>query len=196
MKISDDLDYHSFLDRLRLIFEGMDSAYAGAAAHYGFDCKGCEDNCCLTRFYHHTLLEYLYIKEGLDALDPDVRAMVGERAGEVIRETAEVDARGETPRILCPLNENGLCILYERRPMICRLHGIPHELRRPGAAAIRAPGCDAFTSQCKDKAYSKFDRTPFYKEMAMLERELRRASGVMDKMKMTVAEMIERMNNR
>ncbi len=173
-----------------MIFEGMDDAYAGVAEHYGFNCKGCEDNCCLTRFYHHTLLEYFCIKEGLDALDANTRELVSEKARKVIRETAGVDARGETPRIMCPLNEDGLCILYERRPMICRLHGISHELRRPGYAAIRAPGCDAFKNQCKDKAYSKFDRTPFYKKMAMLEQDIRRASGVMDKIKMTVAEII------
>lgn len=191
IKIPGEIDYKSFLDRLRRIFERMDGAYAEAAGQYGFDCKGCEENCCLTRFYHHTLLEYLYIKEGFEALDPDARELASERAGHVIRETAEVDARGETPRIMCPLNENGRCILYGRRPMICRLHGIPHELRRPGFDAVRAPGCDAFTDECGSQAYITFDRTPFYKEIAMLEQELRKESGVKEKIKMTVAEIIE-----
>ncbi len=190
MVIPENFDYRSYLDRLRSIFAGMDDAYAGVAEHYGFNCTGCEDNCGLTRSYHHTLLEYLYIKEGLDLLDAEARELAIERARRVVRETAEVDARGKTPRIMCPLNEEGLCILYERRPMICRLHGVSHELRRPGQAAIRAPGCDAFTDQTRDKAYTRFDRTPFYKEMAMLEREIRRAAGVMDKLKMTVAEII------
>ncbi len=42
----------------------MDLKYKEAADYYGFDCTGCEDNCCFTRFFHHTLLEYLYIMEG------------------------------------------------------------------------------------------------------------------------------------
>jgi hypothetical protein len=36
----------------------------------------------------------------------------------------------------------------------------------------------------------RFDRTPFYRQMAMLERELKQAAGLDAKLKMTVAEMI------
>jgi hypothetical protein len=55
------------------LFDEMDQAYTVVAGQYGFQCNGCADNCCLTRFYHHTLLEYLYLVEGLRTLEPDVR---------------------------------------------------------------------------------------------------------------------------
>ena len=74
--------------------------------------------------------------------------------------------------------------------MICRLHGIPHELRKPGQPAVRVPGCDAFTDRFKEKDYFKFDRTPLYMEMAGLGKELREAVGFSEKIKMTVADMV------
>jgi hypothetical protein len=80
--------------------------------------------------------------------------------------------------------------------MICRLHGIAHELRRPDGASRRSPGCDAFTDQTRGKAYIPFDRTPLYMEMAALEREFRTALGENRKLRMTVAEMIRSFDGR
>jgi hypothetical protein len=51
-------------------------------------------------------------------------------------------------------------------------------------------GCDTFTKQCQEKELFKFDRTPFYIEMAELEKELRQAVGVRQKIKLTVAQML------
>jgi len=74
--------------------------------------------------------------------------------------------------------------------MICRLHGIPHELKRPGQNPVYGPGCGAFDRRCGGKGYLKFDRTPFYRDMAMLEQEVKQTLGVAGKFRMTVAEMI------
>ena len=60
--------YVPFLDRLEILFSEMDRKYDEVADFYGFVCTGCENNCCLTRFYHHSLLEYLYLYEGYVAL--------------------------------------------------------------------------------------------------------------------------------
>ena len=40
----------------------------------------------------------------------------------------------------------------------------------------------------------RFDRTPFYLEMARLEKQARLVTGVSDKIKMTVAEMLISLN--
>ena len=53
-----------------------------------------------------------------------------------------------------------------------------------------SPGCKVFEKQCEWKKYIKFDRTPFYVEMAKLERELREVAGFTQKFKMTVAQML------
>jgi Fe-S-cluster containining protein len=182
--------YSVFLDRLKVIYAAMDQKYQEAADYYGFHCEGCKDNCCLTRFYHHTLLEYFYILEGYSALEYDRQVEIRNRALEVCRKTAEADEKGMTMRLMCPLNFDGLCILYGYRPMICRLHGIPHELQRAGQNVIHSPGCDVFTEQNREKSYFRFDRTPFYIKMAELENELKHAAAINQKLKMTVAEML------
>ena len=182
--------YAPFLGRFKIIFASMDLKYKEAADYYSFDCTGCEDNCCFTRFFHHTLLEYLYIMEGYGTLDRAKQVEVKSRALEVCRKTDEAVEKGIPVRVMCPLNFDELCLIYDYRPMICRLHGIPHELQRPGQSTMYGPGCDTFTKQCQEKELFKFDRTPFYVEMAELEKELRQAVGVRQKIKLTVAQML------
>jgi len=185
---TDKLSY--FLDQLKLIYAEMDQKYKVAADYYDFHCRGCEDNCCLTRFYHHTYLEYFYILKGYSDLLSEKKITVKERATDVCKKTADLDEKNQKVRLICPLNDNGLCILYDYRPMICRLHGISHELHRPDGQIIYGPGCEAFTKLSEGKGYFKFDRTPFYLKMANLERDLKKELGITQKIKMTIAEMI------
>lgn len=177
--------YSPFLDRLASLFETMDRKYDEAADHYDFHCAGCEDNCCYTRFFHHTRLEYFYIRKGFSTLPPATQTDVLNKAAAYCEKMKEEDARPP-----CPLNSEGLCLLYAYRPMICRLHGISHELRIPGRNPVRSPGCKAFMKQSLDKSYFVFDRTPFYIEMSGLENELKTEMGTDLKLKMTVAEML------
>ena len=162
----------------------MDRAYAAAAAGYGFQCRGCEDNCCRSLFYHHTALEYGYLAEGFAELPQPVRTAIRQRAATASAETAGPD------RPMCPLNIDQRCSLYPHRPMICRLHGIPHELHPPGNPSAGGPGCDAFTRSCGHRPAAPLDRTPLYRRMALLEQGLRRSAGLTRKFKATVAEMI------
>ena len=188
--VSNQDKYSPFLKKLRTIWADMGKKYQEVADYYDFFCNGCEDNCCYTRFYHHTLLEYLFIMKGYSFLEHEIQNQVTERALEVCAKTLEYDKTGKTVRLLCPLNFDGLCILYEYRPMICRLHGIPHQFQMPGQGIKYSPGCEAFAKLCEGKKYIKFDRTFFYIEMAKLEKELREATGFTQKFKMTVAQML------
>ena len=178
------------MGKLKTLYAAMDQKYNETADYYGFHCKSCKDNCCLTRFYHHTVLEYFYILYGYNTLESDRQIKVKSMALEVCRKTDEADKRGAAIRIMCPLNFDGLCILYDYRPMICRLHGIPHELQKADHSVVYSPGCESFTQQAESKKYYKFDRTPFYIKMAELENELRHAAGINQKLKMTVAQML------
>ena len=186
----DDRLLDDYLDRLQKIFAAMDEAYTRAIEHYQFECDGCTDNCCLTRFHHHTYLEYCYLLRGFESLSPPKKAEVLEKAAAVCRETALADEKGMPVRLMCPLNDDSLCALYPYRPMICRMHGIPHQLQKPGHEVINVPGCDTFDERCADKLYFKYDRTPFYMKMAGLEKEFKQALGVDGRIKMTIAEMI------
>lgn len=179
-----------FIQRLKHIFAEMDRTYERAAKQYGFTCDGCQDNCCRTRFYHHTVIEYTYLKQGLMTLKTDMREQVKQRALTVIDAIEKAHDNPTAIRMMCPLNVDTRCILYPYRPMICRLHGIPHELQKPGQPSIKVPGCDTFDSRCGRKPYIPFDRTPFYQDMAKLEQDVRRSMGFTAKIKMSVAQMI------
>jgi hypothetical protein len=179
-----------FLDRLKIIYASMDQKYQEAADYYGFECTGCEDNCCLTRFYHYTLIEYLCIKEGFHCLENRKQVEVKQRSLAVCRKTDEADKKGRPVQQMCPVNFGSLCVLYPYRPMICRLHGIPYELQRPDQGILNSPGCGTFALKCHGKKRFKFDRTPFYMQMAALEKEMKQAVGMTQKIKMTVAQMI------
>ena len=179
-----------YLDALIDLYSSMDRAYSLAAAHYGFNCTGCENNCCYTHFYHYTNLEYGYILKGYRSLAGHKIARIRQRALALIEDTQASGKREIARRHMCPLNFDGRCILYAYRPMICRLHGVPHEFQTPHHKVIHAPGCDEFTGQHGDAEYYNFDRTPFYKQMARLEGGLKQALGIGKKFKMTIAEMI------
>jgi hypothetical protein len=179
-----------FLERLRNTYAAMDREYAKAAAYYGFDCSRCQGNCCRTRFYHHTLVEYLFLVEGFKSLTPVKQDKIKFRAATVCRQSAGAEKLAKPLRLMCPLNFDRRCTLYPYRPMICRLHGIPHELEKTPHNRICGAGCATFESSCYEKGYFKFDRTPFYLEVAEMENELKQVLGIERKIKMTIAEML------
>ena len=183
--------YQPFLRRLAIIFSEMDQLYQAAVDYYGFSCNGCQNNCCLTRFSHHTLLEYLYIRQGFNKLNKKNQIQVRQKSKEVIHQTTLLLAEKKTVRLMCPLNDKDLCRLYMFRPMICRLHGIPHEFQNPAQNIIKyGQGCRTFTDECANKEYFKFDRTRFYIAMSDLEKKIRKAFNFNQKLKMTIAEML------
>ena len=191
-----DLDVKPFLNRLESIFADMDRLYSETAEHYGFNCHACKDNCCRTRFYHHTYIEYLFIQEGVKTIDRKRQIEIKSRALKICNESTELNKNRRPVWLMCPLNIENLCILYPYRPMICRLHGIPHELRKSANNPTFGPGCRTFDSRSKGQSYIAFDRTPFYLKLAALENEFKHAAGIAGKIKLTIAEMLSSMAPR
>ncbi|HYQ47583.1 MAG TPA: hypothetical protein VEP69_00830, partial [Thermodesulfovibrionales bacterium] len=107
------------------------------------------------------------------------------------------DAEGRAQRVICPLNRDGLCSLYGYRLMICRLHGVPYRMRRPDGTIIQGGGChriDWDLSGEKSDA-CMLDRTDLYRELSVIEIELRQLLGFGHRIKMTIAEMLAEMEN-
>ena len=182
--------HEHFLTRLAQLYENMDAAYNRLAAEYGFSCAGCQENCCRTRFYNHTWLEFYYLARGLAEQPPAERRRIENRAADSCREVAAAEAGGQTPRVMCPLNDEGWCGLHAHRLMICRLHGIPYEFSPPGRQRVYGEGCAVFSQRHGDQPYRPFDRSPFYMELSALEHGFRQAAGIEEKIKLTIAEMI------
>jgi hypothetical protein len=176
------------------LFAGMDNAYEAVAVRLGFNCLGCEDNCCRSLFFHHTLIEYFWLQSGFALLPDAQQDQIRSRSARVMVHQAgsEGQETDEGRRPMCPLNIDDRCSLYAHRPMICRLHGIPHELHRPGGRTQTGPGCDALyrLGSAKNPDEVRLDRTPWYTALAQLERQLRDRSGYGARIKMTIAQMI------
>jgi Fe-S-cluster containining protein len=185
------VDSAPFMQKLRDLYETIDQAYNAAAVRFGFECRGCGENCCRTLFYHHTIVETLFLVEGVSALDETTRSGVYKRAAQTDSSHKRFGAENLPYDYWCPLNINDRCLVYAHRPMICRLHGLPHVLAPPDRKpqTIR-PGCPAFYRQCKNPAAPPLNRTPLYTEMAALEQAFRRRAGIGDKWKKTIAQML------
>jgi hypothetical protein len=170
----------------------MQSDYDRVASGADFNCFGCQKNCCTSYFQHHTYIEWAYMWKGIEALPPDKKESYLQRAAEYVEQSKRQLDAGERPDAMCPLNDEGLCGLYGHRLMICRLHGVPHTLIRGFGQADEYPGCFRFGEKGADAAL-RLDRTPLYRELAMLERDyLGKAFGKMPKVDLTLAEMMLR----
>lgn len=173
-----------FLQRLGVLYDQMDAAYRAAAEPAGFVCRGCARNCCRSLFFHHTYAEWVYLQSGLEALPLARRQALAAAARDYLVRKQPGDG------LFCPLGDADRCSLYDHRPMICRLHGLPHVLVRPDGCQVEGPGCDDYYRQRGPVVASALNRTPFYAAMAALEKELRHAIGLSARLKMTVAEMV------
>ena len=179
-----------FFERLRDIYKEMKKRYAIVSGALGFSCRDCDENCCYTHFKHHTVIEYLYLMEGINILDESLKSEVVKRAKSVSAKTEEAEEAGEKIRIPCPLNIDGLCMMYDYRLMICRLHGTAHYFDTP-RGRVEGPGCYRFQDLSSGKrSVPMLDRTDLYRDLAMLEMDVRKKLGINFKVNSSIAEMI------
>ena len=182
----------SLFRELSQLYSKMEAAYDGTAKQIGLTCEGCPDNCCTSYFQHHTYIEWAYLWEGIRSCPATKRQEILRKAEAYVRESQVLLAKGLRPHIMCPLNNNGLCQLYEYRMMICRMHGVPNSLVMPDGKRIAFPGC----SRCQE-LYSDLnqvpllDRTCFYRDLAFLEMAFTgKKTRALPKVDLTLAEML------
>lgn len=180
---------NKIFERLEKLYHAMDTAWDRAALSYGFRCNGCDENCCETEFYHHTSIEKAYLLHGFNQLPLPLAIASKKRAQKVVTKRNIAAKKGGQIRIMCPLNLEERCSLYRFRPMICRLHGIPHELTKPGSLPVKSPGCNAGSDLFGVK-YIQFDRTRFYSEMATIEMDYLNIIGKTTRNRETIAHML------
>jgi len=181
--------------RLQTIYEGLEQEYQGVAQQLRFSCTGCPDNCCDSYFLHHTYVEWAYLWVGFKKLELAKQKKLLQKSEDNIKKCNIAQNRDEYPQVMCPLNEEGLCVLYKYRLLICRTHGVPAVMIRPDGKKMQFPGC----FRCQDIVKRKYgniqpphvQRTPFLRQLVSLESELlENRRHLMPKVRMTIAEML------
>jgi hypothetical protein len=186
--LSDDM-----LRRLQLIFEELAREYDRVAAYLHFSCTGCPDNCCDSYFLHHTYAEWAYLWLGFQKLAPERQERVLARSKDYIGQCRGAGSEGERPQSMCPLNEEGFCILYEHRMLVCRTHGVPAKMVRPDGRQLKFPGCFRCQEivEKMDVSPPSVERTSMLHRLALLESELLdNRRHLLPRVKMTIAEML------
>lgn len=178
--------------KLAALYGRMDEAYAATAKRLGLSCMGCPTNCCYSYFQHHTYVEWAYLWEGMRVLSEVRRERYLQRAREWVTQARITLDKGKRPHLMCPLNDDGLCGVYDYRLMICRLHGVPNEMIRPDGQRIAFPGCykaQELTAAGADS--TPLDRTPLYRDLAGLEQALLgQKIRTLPRVALTLAEML------
>jgi len=128
------------------LLQGVDHWFtrSATAAGHAVQCgKGC--SLCCRGLFDITLLDAYFLRQGIDRLTPSLREFVHARIASqlqtlrliwpgvsppyiinVLPEEEQDRLMPEDDETSCPLlGDDGLCLVYEYRPMTCRLHGIP-----------------------------------------------------------------------
>ncbi len=180
---------------LEAIYEKLQQEYEKVAGILNFSCSGCPDNCCDSYFLHHTYAEWAHLWQGIRQLEPKRQQTLIARAKSYLEQCERDLAVGQRPQIMCPLNEEGLCALYEHRLLVCRTHGVPATMTRPDGQILRFPGCfrcqDIVDVQYDQEQPPHVERTVLLRKLALLENELlENKRHLMPKVKITIAEML------
>ena len=181
--------------QLEELYQDMEQAYDEVAEAVGLTCDGCPDNCCDSYFLHFTYVEWCYLWHGLTELPDSKQEEILKRAQDYERESEEVIAGGERPKLMCPLNEKGRCILYKHRLMVCRTHGVPAMLLRPDGKRLNFPGCfrcqEIVARNSRGEPQPVMERAPLLRRLVMLEQNLLGGKrALVPKVRLTIAGMI------
>ncbi len=176
------LKYESLVTVVETMFDKVQNEYSE-----NVKCKpGCSD-CCFALF-DLTLIEAIYINyhfnekfDGVEKLNIIDRANRADRRTYKIKRAAhkefldgasevEVLGRMSLERVRCALlNEDNMCDLYEKRPLTCRLYGIPT------SASEMSHTCGK-SGFLEGKKYPTVNMDQVYKQMYQLSEELVLAS--------------------
>ncbi|TKB26273.1 hypothetical protein FCL47_11105 [Desulfopila sp. IMCC35006] len=183
------------LEVLEYIYHKLQLEYERVAEALDFTCTGCPDNCCDSYFQHHTYAEWAHLWLGIRRLEPEVQLSLIARAKSYLEQCEQALAAGQRPQVMCPLNDEGRCVVYQHRLLVCRTHGVPATLTRPDGRTFQFPGCfrcqEIVENLDKNELPVPVERTLLLQRLALLENELLdNKRHLLPKVKMTIAEML------
>lgn len=141
-----DIDLKPFLERYEKVSAQADTAFKHVTEAHP-DLVRCKEKCsdCCYALFDLTLIEALYINYHFnEKVSGDEKVRLIEEANRIDRATYRIKRKAfkdvesgkknevevlmelAKERMRCPLlNKDNLCILYENRPITCRVYGIP-----------------------------------------------------------------------
>jgi Fe-S-cluster containining protein len=133
--------------------------------------RGCHE-CCSVGFFDITLLDALYLREGLKKIPAGIRKRVVDKANEqldilekkgafsrkdpLLKTLPAIDSISRrSAKMRCPaLDDEGVCLIYDIRPHICRIFGPTVRGKR---RAVRLEGCGYFVHDLPEEDYPILD---------------------------------------
>jgi Fe-S-cluster containining protein len=177
-----------FLQRYEAMTSQADSAFRNMKREHASAVK-CEQHCadCCHAVFGLFFVEAAYLKHFFDRVDRGEKEAVMKRAEQAHQAHQNLEkklfASRHDPekqtyilameRIRCPLlNEEQDCVLYSRRPITCRVYGIPTRIH--GRTRI----CGKTELAEGDSKIEVFDLDRVYRDLYGLSKELLRHLGV------------------
>ena len=178
-----------FLRSYELMVDQADRAFQKMKEDHGSS-MACELHCseCCHAVFGLFLIEAANLKKYFDQLDAQKKKDVFLRCNETERGLKRLEKKlelhGEDPemqtsilareRIRCPLlDDSNECVLYDHRPITCRVYGIPTKIQ----GKVRVCGKTKFD---KGVSYPIFDLDGVYSYLYALSKELLNEAGGKD----------------
>jgi Fe-S-cluster containining protein len=179
----------------------VDAEFARNRSLHGdrIQCRpGCSD--CCHQLFQITELEAAYISAAVQLLPAERREALQTRARTYVEARRKLVTAGGEPeswghlppagtRLACPALEDGICSLYEFRPLICHKFGMPlYNPEKPG----RILACELNFKNGEEIHDSELIRihTAMHGEWKQIKAEYREAGGPRDPEPVTVARAI------
>jgi len=174
---------HRIVKKYSAFLEQASRTFSEATKKNGVKCKrGCNE-CCTVGFFDITLLDAIHLRSSLKKVPDAIRMRVLARAHEqldvlekkkafsrkdpLLKTLPSIDAISRrSAKMSCPAIENGICMIYEIRPHICRIFG--PTIRGP-RRVVRLEGCGYFTKDVPESDYPILDH---YAEEQILQKAM------------------------
>ena len=176
-----------YFHNYELLVDKAEEAFHNVKEKHG-DCVKCELHCsdCCNAVFGVFLVEAVYIREHFEQIKEDQKQEVIERAKEA--DTALEDLRKKLKtfegdpgmqaytlareRVRCPLlDDNDECVLYQKRPVTCRVYGIPTKIH----GKTRSCGKAQFKN---GETYPILDLDSVYRDLYILSKDMLEESKV------------------
>jgi Fe-S-cluster containining protein len=182
-----DIDY--LFEPYETLVIKADNAFHHMEEEHG-ECIKCRRGCsdCCHAVFGLFAIEAVFLKQDFDKLDSIEMEQALIRADKADQDLKRLDEKLRVfendprmtayslarERIRCPLlNDNDECLLYQYRPVTCRVYGIPVAIQGQSHAC----GKSAFKT---GEEYPSFDLDSVYRELHLLSRELIKKAGQRD----------------